>query len=91
MYSNRKNTILIEPKDLKLNDLVLFIDNNSRQKHINSNNGWCDEMYNCINKIGIITLNYPEDDSCSVSFNNSYNWSILYSCLLKISDNIKRL
>lgn len=91
MYSNKKNVILTESKELKPNDLVLFVDNNAEQKHLNDGNvGWCDEMDSCINKIGMVVENY-NDGSYDILFNEYNNWTILTSCLLKISDNIKKL
>lgn len=91
MYSNKKNGILTESKELKPNDLVLFIDVNSKQKHLNNSNiGWSDEMEYYINKIGMVVENY-NDGSYDILFNEYNNWTILTSCLLKISDNIKKL
>lgn len=91
MYSNKKNGILSESNNFKLKDLVLFIDNNTKEKHLCNNTvGWCDDMESKINKIGMVINDYG-DGSYEILFDEDNQWAILTSCLLKISDNIKML
>lgn len=91
MYSNKKNGILSESNNFKLKDLVLFIDNNTKEKHLCNNNvGWSDDMESKINKIGMVINDYG-DGSYEILFDEDNQWTILTSCLLKISDNIKML
>lgn len=91
MYSNKKNGILSESNNFKLKDLVLFIDNNTKEKHLYNNTvGWSDDMESKINKIGMVINDYG-DGSYEILFDEDNQWAILTSCLLKISDNIKML
>ena len=91
MYSKNKIDVLlpISKDDNLINgDLVLFIDNNAASKH-NNTYGWCSEMSDSFNTIGVI-VNKRNDDYV-VLFNEETTWTILSSCLLKISKKIKIL
>lgn len=91
MYSNTKDKILLPISDMKEGDLVVFIDNNAEVIHNNSGNiGWCDEMSQYFNKIGIYLEDF-DDNSFNIMFNEERTWTIIPSCLLKVSDSIKKL
>lgn len=93
MYSKVKNNILLKVVDNKLKngDLVVFINNDAEKKHyFESSIGWGDDMYEFINNIGLV-VDDSIDGSYEILFNEEDSWSILPSCLLKISSDIKRL